>query len=287
MHIWDACNVTNVTYDRSNAALSEWEVIALHTQPGVGEKENAWSAHGHNLDASFFPPPLYPPEWVMSWVVVGGAHVTPCDIRLTHCCQSLPCALSWTLDSSNERQQLPSQACWQWMMCLFIMADRCHVRHALSPCKVSHAFFFPPAIVLWTKARKHLLEEGAMGKVYDRLKKVEELDGIMDKQENYGHVLGERWRKTKRQKKTESERDWDTEMEEGSHRCGRASGDTSHYGVNCSSGDVVGRAERSLARGVSSNTCMHTQKHSHTHTHMHRGNRENIWICATCLEEVI
>lgn len=70
------------------------------------------------------------------------------------------------------------------------------------------------------------------------------------------------------QKKKETERGKDREagMEEGSHRCGGASGDTSHYGVNCSSGDVVGRAERSPARGVSSNTCTHyTQVHTRTH----------------------
>lgn len=59
-------------------------------------------------------------------------------------------------------------------------------------------------------------------------------------------------------------------MEEGSCRCGGASGDTSHYGVNCSSGDVLGRAERSPAWGVSSNTCTHTHKQTNTHTH--RGN---------------
>lgn len=51
-------------------------------------------------------------------------------------------------------------------------------------------------------------------------------------------------------------------MEEGSHRCGEASGDTSHYGVNCSSGDVVRRAKRSPARGVSGDAC--TQTHTHT-----------------------
>lgn len=59
-------------------------------------------------------------------------------------------------------------------------------------------------------------------------------------------------------------------MEEGGHRCGEASGDTSHYGVNCTGGGVVWRAGT-----------------SHTHTHTHGGNQENIWIRATCLEEVI
>lgn len=54
-------------------------------------------------------------------------------------------------------------------------------------------------------------------------------------------------------------------MEEGSHRCGGASGNTSHYGVNCSSGDVVGRPQRSTSRGVSNNTFTHTQK-ADTHT---------------------
>lgn len=75
-------------------------------------------------------------------------------------------------------------------MCLFIMADRCHVRHALSPYKVNHAIFLSPLIVLWTKAGKHLLEDEAMGKVCDRLSKVEKkLDGIKVQQEKYGQVV--------------------------------------------------------------------------------------------------
>lgn len=64
-------------------------------------------------------------------------------------------------------------------------------------------------------------------------------------------------------------------MEEGSHRCGGASGDTSHYGVNCSSGDVVWRAERSPAQGVSSNTCTHTLQHAHTQRKL----REHLDMC--------
>ena len=66
-------------------------------------------------------------------------------------------------------------------------------------------------------------------------------------------------------------------MEEGSHRCGRASGDTSHYGINCCGGDVVGRAERSPAQGVSSKTCTHT--HKQRHTHMQRKLREHLDMC--------
>ena len=86
------------------------------------------------------------------------------------------------------------------------------------------------------------------------------------------------------EKKAETKRgkDRETEMEEGSHRCGGASGDTSHYGVNCSSGDVGGES-----REVTSSGCVKQYMHAYTHTHTHRGNRENIWICATCLEEVI
>lgn len=68
-----------------------------------------------------------------------------------------------------------------------------------------------------------------------------------------------------KEKARERER-WEIEMEEGSCRCGGASGDTSHYGVNCSSGDVLGRVERSPAWGVSSNTCTHTHKQAYTHT---------------------
>lgn len=55
-------------------------------------------------------------------------------------------------------------------------------------------------------------------------------------------------------------KDWDTEMEEGDHRCARAWSDTSHYGVNCSNGDVVLRAQRSQE----SDTCVHMQEHAHT-----------------------
>lgn len=82
--------------------------------------------------------------------------------------------------------------------------------------------------------------------------------------------------------------DGEAEMEEGSHRCGGARGDTSHYGANCSSGDVVGRAERSPARGVNQ-THARTQKQTHAHVFAcaQEENRENIWMCATCLEEVI
>lgn len=54
-------------------------------------------------------------------------------------------------------------------MCLFIMADRCHVRQALSLCQVSNTvFFLSLVIVLWTKARKLLLEDGMMGKVHGK-----------------------------------------------------------------------------------------------------------------------
>lgn len=47
-------------------------------------------------------------------------------------------------------------------------------------------------------------------------------------------------------------------MEEGDHRCGRAWSDTSHYGVNCSNGDVARRAQRSQE----SDTCVHMQEHA-------------------------
>ncbi len=46
-----------------------------------------------------------------------------------------------------------------------------------------------------------MLEDEGIRKVHDGLNRVEKLDGIKDKQENYGHVVGEGWRKTKRQKK--------------------------------------------------------------------------------------
>lgn len=119
----------------------------------------------------------------------------------------------------------------------------------------------------------------------ERSKKRKGWLGVKDVQEKYGQVACEEARQTKRGI-TETERERTTErMEEGSHRCGGASGNTSHYGVNCSSGDVVERSRRSPSRGVSSNTCTHTHKQARTRTH--RGNRENIWICATCLEEVI
>lgn len=49
-------------------------------------------------------------------------------------------------------------------------------------------------------------------------------------------------------------------MEEGDHRCGRAWSDTSHYGVNCSNGNVVLRAQRSQE----SDTCVHMQEHART-----------------------
>lgn len=135
-----AMSKMSVMIDRMAHCLSERSLLSISSL-GEGEGgQNALSAHGHILDATFPPPSLL--GWVMSWVVVGGAHVTPCDIRLTQCCHRRPCALSWTLGASNEGLQLLSQACWHWMMCLFIMSDRCHVRHALSPCTVSHAFLF-------------------------------------------------------------------------------------------------------------------------------------------------
>lgn len=49
-------------------------------------------------------------------------------------------------------------------------------------------------------------------------------------------------------------------MEEWDHRCGRAWSDTSHYGVNCSNGDVVLREQRSQE----SDTCVHMQERAHT-----------------------
>lgn len=55
-------------------------------------------------------------------------------------------------------------------MCLFIMADGCHVRHALSHCKVSHAISFSCNSAV-DQIRKHLLEDEVMGEVYDGLNK--------------------------------------------------------------------------------------------------------------------
>lgn len=88
MHIWDACIVTNVTCDRSNTAASKREVIALHIQPqGRGMRVRMPGQHTVTFWMRRFPSM---PSWVCNElsVVVGGAHVTPCDIRLTHCCQN-------------------------------------------------------------------------------------------------------------------------------------------------------------------------------------------------------
>lgn len=45
------------------------------------------------------------------------------------------------------------------------------------------------------------------------------------------------------------EKDGEMETEKWNHRCGGASGNTSHYGVTCSSGDVVVRAQGSPSHG--------------------------------------
>lgn len=64
-------------------------------------------------------------------------------------------------------------------------------------------------------------------------------------------------------------------MEEGERRCGRAWSNTSHYGVNCSNGDVALRAQRSQE----SDTCVLTQEHMHAHTHTRRKSREHLDMC--------
>lgn len=130
--------------DRTPHCLSKRSALSMHSQGKGGGGllgQNAWSARG--------PLPLCP-DWVMSWVLDGGAHVSPYDIWLTQSYQTLHWALSWTLGLSIEPLQLPPHACWHWMMFLFIMVDRCHVRHALRPCKVSRAVFTSQVKVLWT-----------------------------------------------------------------------------------------------------------------------------------------
>lgn len=114
--------------------------------------------------------------------------------------------------------------------------------------------------------RKLLLEDGMMGKVYAK-QSGGKMNGIKDKQKKYGLVRLDRLfvRQVERQSERKRER-WEIEMEEGSCRCGGASGDTSHYGVSCSSGDVLGRVERSPAWDVSSNTCTHTHRQAYMHT---------------------
>lgn len=77
MHIWDACNVTNVTCDRLKAALSEWEVIALNIQPeGIrkgGGVQSRMSGQ-HMVSFGWLSPPL------LSWV---GNELSCCLVKHT------------------------------------------------------------------------------------------------------------------------------------------------------------------------------------------------------------
>lgn len=184
---------------------------------GGWERDRMPGQHMVTFWTHHFSPPS-PPEWVMSWVVVGGAHVTPCDIRLTQCCQTLPCALSWTLGPSNEMLPLPSQACWHWMMCLFIMSDRCHVRHALGPCKVSLAIFLSPSgNSAVDQSRKALAWGRSDGESLWQTKQSEKKKrkGIKYKEEKYGQVDCEGYRKTKRERLRDRDRGREPQMWRG------------------------------------------------------------------------
>lgn len=119
-------------------SMERWDVwvsgcCSPYTAGGNGTERlvSTWAYFGRTTF------PWRPECWVMSWVVVvGGTRHSEC-----------PCSLSTQskmyMDTGcyHRAAWLPSQAAWQWMMCLFITADRCHVRHALSSCKVSHVFF--------------------------------------------------------------------------------------------------------------------------------------------------
>lgn len=96
---------------------------------------STWSHFG----CTIFPPCR--PGCVMSWVVVGGVHVTPADIRLSQCRADPALYLGHSALHWGAAPTFSSQP--TWMMCLFIVADRCHVRHALSRCEVSFAIFSP------------------------------------------------------------------------------------------------------------------------------------------------
>ena len=73
--------------DRTLSSPSERSLLSIYSRreeggDGTERLVSTWSHFGRII----FPSP---PERVMSWVVVVGAHVTPCDIRPTQCCQSL------------------------------------------------------------------------------------------------------------------------------------------------------------------------------------------------------
>ena len=138
--------------------LSERSLLSICSRGGETGTECLVSTRSH-FGCTILP--LCPPGCVMSWVVVHVAHVTPCDIRLRQCCQSWPNALSWTLGPPNAGQHLSFEACWHWMMCLFIMADRCHARPTLSPCKVSLAIFSH------SNSAVDQSEDAVIGKMYD------------------------------------------------------------------------------------------------------------------------
>jgi len=99
------------------------------------------------------------------------------------------------------------------------------------------------------------------------------LEWMKNEKVNYEQHVVEKQRE--RKSETDRREDWEADKEERNHRCGGASGNTSHYGVNCSSGDVVERAQRSPSWGVSSNICMHTQKQTHTQ----RNWKEHLDMC--------
>lgn len=125
--------------DRPPHRLSERSLLSTFSRGGATGTECLVSTRSH-FGCTIFPPCL--PGCVMSWVVVGGAHVTPCDIRLSQTCHCWPLALAWTPGPPSAGLHQPFEGRWHWMMCMFIMADRCHVRHALSSLQSETCCFY-------------------------------------------------------------------------------------------------------------------------------------------------
>lgn len=124
--------------DRMPHYQSKRSLLSIYSRGGRTGTECLVSTWSH-FGCTIFPPCR--PGCVMSWVVVGGVHVTPADIRLSQCRADPALYLGHSALHWGAAPTFSSQL--TWMMCLFIVADRCHVRHALSRCEVSFAIFSP------------------------------------------------------------------------------------------------------------------------------------------------